>query len=123
MRSYRCSTCYGDKYAGEFTVEAFRGHGIHYEHSLWNRSEIYLDMLPLINSRAVAFLDNERMQMQFVSLERTSVRGSTRDRVDHPRGFHDDIANAAAGALIHAFKDMGSGGVRTRILYPNLGLI
>jgi len=60
--------------------------------------------------------------MQFVSLERTSVRGSARDRVDHPRGFHDDLANAAAGALICAFKDLGSGGQRTRIIYPSLGL-
>jgi hypothetical protein len=121
IKGYRCSTVWGDKYGGEWVVEKFRENGVHYEACDSNRSELYLDMLPLINSRAVAFLDNERMQMQFVSLERTSVRGSTRDRVDHPRGFHDDVANATAGALVCAFKDMGQGGIRTRILYPSYG--
>jgi hypothetical protein len=121
LKGYRCSTVYGDKYGGEWVTEQFRNHGVHYEHSEWNRSELYLDMLPLINSRAVAFLDNDRMQMQFVSLERTSARGAVRDRVDHPRGMHDDLENSAAGALVLAFKDMGSGGLRTRILYPSYG--
>jgi hypothetical protein len=122
MKNYRCSTCYGDKYAGEWVVEQFRTNGVHYEHCEWNRSELYLDLLPLINSRAVAFLDHDRMVMQFVSLERTSARGAVRDKVDHPKGLHDDIANAAAGALVCAFKDLGSGGMRTRIIYPALGL-
>ena len=45
--------------------------------------------------------------MQLVSLERTSVRGGGRDRVDHPKGYHDDVANAAAGALVHAHLDSG----------------
>jgi hypothetical protein len=94
---------------------------VHYEYSEWNRNELYLDCLPLINSRAVAFLDNDRCIMQFVSLERTAQRGSLRDRVDHPRGYHDDLANSAAGALICAFKDLGQGGVRTRIVYPAFG--
>jgi hypothetical protein len=78
-------------------------------------------MLPLINSRAVAFLDHDRMTMQFVSLERTTTRGAVRDKVDHPRGYHDDLANSAAGAVVSAFKDLGSGGIRTRILYPSYG--
>src|SRR5262249_44983511 len=76
IRGYRCSTCYGDRYAGEWVVEQFRNNGIHYEQSEWNRSELYLDLLPLINSRGVAFLDHDRMMMQLVSLERTSARGA-----------------------------------------------
>ena len=44
--------------------------------------------------------------MQLVSLERTCVRGG-RDKIDHPRGLHDDIANAAAGALVLAYQDAG----------------
>jgi len=39
------------------------------------------------------------------------VRGG-RDRVDHPRGFHDDVANAAAGALVHAHRDAGYSGTQ-----------
>jgi len=61
--------------------------------------------LPLINSGAVALLDNERMLLQLVSLERTTT--AVRDRVDHPKGLHDDLANAAAGALVSALMDSG----------------
>ena len=65
-------------------------------------------MLPLINSRAVALLDHERLMLQLVSLARTSVRfGGGRDRVDHPKGCHDDVANAAAGALVLAHQQSG----------------
>jgi hypothetical protein len=29
-----------------------------------------------------------------------------RDRIDHPRGTHDDVANAAAGALVFAYEEL-----------------
>jgi hypothetical protein len=46
--------------------------------------------------------------LQLVSLERTSVRfGVGRDRVDHPKGCHDDVANAVAGALMLAHQQSG----------------
>jgi hypothetical protein len=108
IRKYRCSQCFGDRYAGEWVAEQFRKHGVHYEPSEHSRSELYLDILPLINSRAVALLDHERLMLQLVSLERTSVRfGGGRDRVDHPKGLHDDVANAAAGALVLAHQQSG----------------
>ena len=46
-----------------------------------------------INSKAVGLLDHPRLVTQLTSLERTTVRGG-RDKVDHPRGLHDDVANA-----------------------------
>jgi hypothetical protein len=108
IRKYRCSQCFGDRYAGEWIVEAFSKQSVHYEHSELTRSELYLDLLPLINSRGVALLDNERLTHQLVSLERTSVKfGGGRDRVDHPRGLFDDVANAAAGALVLAHQQSG----------------
>jgi hypothetical protein len=64
--------------------------GVHYEPTELSRFDLSLDLLPLINSRAVGLLDHERMMMQLVSLERTSVRGG-RDRMDNP------VADAAAG--------------------------
>jgi hypothetical protein len=79
---------------------------VHLEPAEKSKSELYLDVLPLINSRAVDLLDHERMMLQLVSLERTAVRGG-RDKVDHPRGGHDDIANAAAGALVLAYQELG----------------
>jgi hypothetical protein len=108
IRKYRCSQCFGDRYAGEWVVEAFNKQSVHYEASEHSRSELYLDILPLINSRAVALSDHERLMLQLVSLERTSVRfGGGRDRVDHPKGMHDDLANAAAGALVLAHQHSG----------------
>ena len=108
VRRYRCSQCFGDRYAGEWVAEQFRKHGVHYEPAERSRSELYLDILPLINSRGVALLDHERLMLQLVSLERTSVRfDGGRDRVDHPKGCHDDVANAAAGALVLAHQQSG----------------
>ena len=49
----------------------------------------------------VALLDIERLVHQLNSLERR--RGRTgRDIIDHPKGGHDDLINAAAGALVLA---------------------
>jgi hypothetical protein len=63
-------------------------------------------LLPLLNSGAVALLDNERLGLQLTMLERRTARGG-KDSIDHPRGGHDDLANAAAGALVNAFKQPG----------------
>ena len=50
----------GDRYAGEWVAEAFRNKGIHYRPSEKSKSDIYVDLLPLLNSGAVALLDHER---------------------------------------------------------------
>ena len=44
-------------------------------------------------------LNNQRLINQFANLERSVARGG-KSTVDHPRNAHDDIANAAAGALV-----------------------
>jgi hypothetical protein len=107
IRKYRCSQAFGDRYAGEWVVEQFRKCGVHYEPSEQTRSELYIDLLPIINSRAVGLLDHERLMVQLVSLERTSVRGGGREKVDHAKGCHDDVANAVAGAVVLTSQDSG----------------
>jgi hypothetical protein len=103
LRSYRIGTVTGDKYAAGFVIEAFAKHGVTYRYSTDDRSEIYLNALPLLTSGRARLLDNDRMLSQFCSLERrTSTSG--RDKVDHPRDQHDDLANAIAGALVNAAK-------------------
>lgn len=62
-----------------------------------------MDLLPLVNSRGVDLLDNDRLVTQLVGLERRVARGG-RDSVDHGPGAHDDIANAVAGAIVRASK-------------------
>jgi hypothetical protein len=59
-----------------------------------------LALVPGINSRAIDLLDNSRLTAQLVSLERATHRGGGRDTIDHPRGSHDDLINAAAGSLV-----------------------
>jgi hypothetical protein len=66
-------------------------------------SELYVDLLPFINSRAVDLLDNDRLAAQLVGLERRTARGG-RDSIDNAPGRHDDLANAVAGALVAASK-------------------
>jgi hypothetical protein len=102
MQRYRISSCRGDRYGGNWPAEQFLKAGISLEPAEKTKSEIYLDLLPLINSRAVRLLDNEKLTRQLIALERSSKAGG-RDRIDHPRGLHDDVANAAAGALVHAY--------------------
>jgi hypothetical protein len=114
MLRYRCHTCYGDRYAGEWPVEQFSKAGVHLEPAEKIKSDIYLDLLPLINSKAVRLLDHERMMLQLVGLERSTKSGG-RDKIDHPRGLHDDVANAAAGALVFAYQGISySPGQRLR---------
>jgi hypothetical protein len=101
LRAYRVTKVTGDRYAGEWPREQFRKRGINYEVCEQSRSELYLSMLPLLNSRAIDLLDNERLVNQLVRLERRTAR-SGKDAIDHPPGAHDDLANAAAGAVVLA---------------------
>jgi hypothetical protein len=59
---------------------------------------LYLNLLPAINSGLVDLLDNDRLVAQLCALERRTAR-SGKDRIDHPPGGHDDLANAVAGAI------------------------
>jgi hypothetical protein len=101
LKTYRISRVCGDRYAGEWPREQFRKRGVNYEPSEKTRSELYLDMLPLINAGGVDLLDHDRMVAQLVGLERRTAR-SGKDSIDHSPGGHDDIANAVAGAIINA---------------------
>jgi hypothetical protein len=120
MQRYRISSCRGDRYGGNWPAEQFLKAGISLEPAEKTKSDIYLDLVPLINSKAVRLLDNDRLTMQLVSLERSTKAGG-RDRIDHPRGLHDDIANAAAGALTLAYS--GSSYSAQQSFKDNLKLI
>jgi len=99
IKGYRIAMVTGDRYAGEFVRELFRKNGVHYEPSEKTKSELYTDLVPALNSSAVALLDHPKLVTQLVGLERRTTRGS-RDVIDHGPGAHDDLANSAAGALV-----------------------
>jgi hypothetical protein len=96
LKSYGVSRIIGDKYAGEWPREQFSKLGIIYEPSAAPKSDLYRDLLPLLNSRRIELLDNDRLVQQLVGLERRSAR-SGKDSIDHGPGGHDDVANAVAG--------------------------
>jgi hypothetical protein len=97
LKSYRITRVTGDRYTGEFPRELFRKHGIAYDLAKQTKSELFRDLLPLLNSGRIVLPRNDRLQGQIVGLERrTSAVG--RDIISHPDRGHDDVANAVAGA-------------------------
>jgi hypothetical protein len=97
LKGYGVRSVTGDKYSAGFVIEGFSKQGIRYSYSDRDRSAIYIDTLPLFTAGRVSLIDNKRLVAQFASLERRT--GAGRDRIDHPRDAHDDLANAVAGAL------------------------
>ena len=99
LKAYGLSEVTGDRYAGEWPRERFRVHGITYALSERSKGQIYLDALPLLNTGKVELLDDKRLVSQLCGLERRTARGG-RDSIDHAPGAHDDVANAAMGAVL-----------------------
>jgi hypothetical protein len=101
LKSYRLHRVRGDRYGGEWPRERFQAHGITYEVSDQPKSQIYGELLPLLNSGRLELLDHPKLVSQLCSLERRTAR-SGRDSIDHGPNGHDDIANAVAGCLVLA---------------------
>ena len=104
------------------TREQFRKHGVNYEPSEKPKSELYRDLLPLINSGAVDLLEHDRLVTQLTSLERRTARGG-KDSIDHAPGAHDDVANAVAGALVTVYKEPGVPGFDQPIVFPKVWVV
>lgn len=103
VKPYGVTRVIGDHYAGEWPREQFQKHDLIYWPSDKTKSDLYRESVPLVNSRRVELLDVPRLAAQFVGLERRTARGG-KDSIDHGPGSkaHDDVCNAAAGALVEA---------------------
>jgi hypothetical protein len=103
LKKYKISEVTGDKYAGTWCSDSFKAERINYNFSELNKSELYLEALPYINSQMVELLDSPDLIRELRLLERR--RGSSgKDTVDHPKSFgggvpHDDLANVTAGMI------------------------
>jgi hypothetical protein len=104
LRAYRVSRLKGDRWGGSWVAERFARFGIAYEVAPLTKSELYAALLPAINSARVELLDDRRLLAQLVGLERRTSRGG-RDLIDHGLGHHDDVVNAAAGAIYEALAE------------------
>ncbi|MFC7396526.1 hypothetical protein ACFQU1_04895 [Chelatococcus sp. GCM10030263] len=107
LKAYGIDRVTGDRYGAEWVASAFGRAGIVYQPSERSRSELYLELLPMVNSGRVSLLDHKRLSSQLTGLERRTSRGG-RDSVDHAPGGHDDLANAAAGSLVVALAQGAS---------------
>lgn len=101
FKDYGINRIQMDRYAAQFPVELFSKYGITCLPSELNRSEIYHELLPLLNSGRIELLDNERANHQLLSLERRTT-SSGKDSIDHPKSGKDDLINAIAGCAVIA---------------------
>jgi hypothetical protein len=100
-KSYGCRVVHGDAFAGEWTAGAFRIAGIDYQTSELNRSELYLEGLPLFARGLVSIPEQAQLLRELRLLERKTTRLG-RDSVDHGRHGSDDYSNVVFGALVLA---------------------
>jgi hypothetical protein len=117
LKSYGVGKVVGDRYAAEWPRERFRVHGIEYRVADKTKSDLYLSLLPLLNSGRVELLDHQRLINQLVGLERRTSR-SGRDTIDHVpgSGARDDVSNAVAGAAVLAAASAAR--PKTKIVAP-----
>ena len=98
FKSYGVYKITADHWAGDFPPEQFRKNGVACERSERVKSDIYKEMLPWLNSHRVELYNLPRMIAQLCDLERKVARGGN-DSISHPPAGHDDLINAASGAL------------------------
>jgi hypothetical protein len=98
LKRYRVASICSDRYGGEWVRESYKRHGIEVVTAPKPKSDLYLELLPAINSSQLDLLDDAKLAAQLLSLERRTARGG-KDTIDHPTGpgHHDDVANAVAG--------------------------
>jgi hypothetical protein len=96
LTSYKITRVSGDRYAGEWPRARFRDRGIGYETAERPKSDLYRDLLPLLNARRIELLDDRKLSAQLCGLERRATRAG-RDSIDHAPNGHDDVCNAVAG--------------------------
>ena len=74
LRRYGVAKIIGDKYAGEWPPARFAEHGIEFEQSARPKSDLYHDLLPLLNARRIELLNLPRLSAQLCGLERRTAR-------------------------------------------------
>jgi hypothetical protein len=97
VKEYNAHGVAGDRYAALWTASAWDRCGVTSTVSDIPKSQIYLESLPWWTRGRVLIPDHPRLIRELRLLERST--GRNRDVVDHPRGGHDDCANALCGVL------------------------
>jgi hypothetical protein len=103
LKAYHLDQVTGDRYGGEWPVQAFKKQGITYNLAEKTASELYLAALPLFSGSMIEFPQSDRLRGQLCSLMRRTTAGG-RDSViaGQSDSSHADLANAAIGAAVLA---------------------
>ncbi len=104
LSAYALTEVQIDRYAPGLIQELFREHQVEAKVAELDTSGHFVSLLALINSQRVKLLDDARLLGELRRLERRAG-ASGRDKVGHPPNSHDDVAAAAAGALVEAARE------------------
>jgi hypothetical protein len=96
LAGYRVGKVTGDRYAGEWPRERLASYNVGYEPAERPKSDLYRDLLPLVNGRRIDLLDVSKLTAQLCGLERRTSRAG-KDSIDHAPNGDDDLINAVAG--------------------------
>src|SRR5439155_26544006 len=99
LARYGLYTVLGDRYAGKWIEQAFRRAGVRYEFAEIDKSKAYLELEPALAQGRVALLDHPDQARELRLLEKRYKPGGKTPTIDHPKGGHDDHANALALAV------------------------
>jgi hypothetical protein len=86
----------GDHYAGQWVAQEFQRAGVSYQNWDRDKTAAYLELEPFLAQGRVDVLDDEEQVRELRFLEKHVRVGGKPVRVDHPKGAHDDKANALA---------------------------
>jgi hypothetical protein len=104
FKMYGVTRAKADKHAEGFVKDLAQRAGVTIEADAPVKSDIYREMMPWMTSGKCKLPPLDRLVNQIFGLERT--RGG--ERIDHQRGGHDDLVNAAFGAMLGAAEGAGS---------------
>jgi hypothetical protein len=101
-KRYGCTTVFADQFAYGLHASLWDGThtGVRLAEAKYNTAENYLRLLPSLLAKKVLFLDSKVLRSQFASLERHMMSGNKTIRKAQTASARDDVATAAAGALV-----------------------
>ena len=100
LKAYRCHEVISDRYAAGWAKQAWERNGIKVVDPVGDRAATYLACEPLFAQGLLDILDHDVLARELRGLERRPRPGG-RIGVDHPRGHHDDHANALCLGAAH----------------------
>jgi hypothetical protein len=106
IRGYGLHRVVGDRYAGKWVTQEFQKVGVYYEPVEIDKSRAYQNLEPWLAQGRLELLDHPTMLRELRLLEKRHRTGGKAPLIDHPKGGHDDHANALALAVWELSRSM-----------------